>query len=145
MAVPASASAQAAPAIDDLHAILRAARDADLRADWDGLIDARQRVASSKAAADTPALTSYYLGYIEWRLSSLAYLVTGSAGMQAALERAVAHLQAATAAQPTFGEAQALLATCAGILAGADRSRIEALVKNARIEELARSARSERR
>jgi tetratricopeptide (TPR) repeat protein len=125
---PLPASGQSAAAIAELQTALREARDADLRADWEALLDARARVAGWKGGGDAPSLAAYYLGYIEWRLSSLAYLVTGAAGMQPPLDRAVSHLRSAVAAQPSFGEAQALLATCAGMLVNSDRSRLQELM-----------------
>jgi len=125
---PLLAAAQPPAPLDELHAALRAARDADLRADWDGLLDARALVAAWTGPAESAAQKAYYQGYIEWRLSSLAYLATGLAGMQAPLDRALSHLQSAIAAQPGNAEAQALLATCAGILANANRSRLAELV-----------------
>jgi tetratricopeptide (TPR) repeat protein len=123
---PFVASAQS-PAVSELHAALRAARDADLKADWDGLVDARARVAAADRATHAPGVVFYHLGYVDWRLSSLAYLVTGQAGMIALLDRAVEQLRSSVAASPTFAEAQALLATCAGILGNADRSRLQEL------------------
>ena len=123
-----SASAQSSAAVTELHSTLRAARDADLSADWNGLLDARARVASWSGGDDAAAQRAYALGYIEWRMSSLAYMATGPAGMQAPLDRAVSHLRSAVAVKPEHGEAQALLATCAGILANTDRSRLEELI-----------------
>ena len=80
------------------------------------------------ATADLPGMADYYLGYIDWRMSSLAYLVTGPPGMIPLLDRAIQHLRSSVAAKPTFAEAHALLATCAGVLGGSDRSRLEELV-----------------
>jgi tetratricopeptide (TPR) repeat protein len=126
--IPIGASAQSRASLDLLYAALRAARDADLRADWDGMLDARARVAAWDGAADAPALVSYHLAYIDWRMSSLAFLVIGPPGMTPLLDRAVTSLRGAVAADPAFSEAQALLATCAGILANSDRSRLEELI-----------------
>lgn len=123
---PIVGSAQLSAPLRELNAALRDARDADLGADWDGLLDARTRVAALDRPAD--GVASYYIGYIDWRLSSLAYLVTGASGMTALLDRALEHLRSAVAAKPTFAEAQALLAMCAGVLAGADSSRAPALM-----------------
>jgi hypothetical protein len=47
---------------------------------------------------------------------------------EAAIDRALSHLRSAVAARPAFGETHALLATCAGILANLDRSRLEELI-----------------
>ena len=125
--LPMVALAQSQAPLDELNAAVRAARDADLKADWDGLLDARARVAALESANQPPGLVAYYLGYIDWRTSSLAFLVSGQQGMAALLARAVDHLRASVAATPTFAEAQALLATCAGILAGTTPSRLEEL------------------
>jgi tetratricopeptide (TPR) repeat protein len=126
IAIPASTQSRGSH--DELDAALRAARDADLKADWAGLLDARARVAAWDGAADGPALRPYLLAYIDWRLSSLAYLVLGPPGMAPLLERAVDHLRTAVERKPTFAEAQALLATCAGMLANIDRSRLDSLI-----------------
>jgi hypothetical protein len=99
-----------------------------LRADWNALLDARARVAAREGAGDPSGLVSYHLGYIDWRLSSLAYLVTGPPGMTTLLDRAVRHLSEAVAKMPTFGEGHALLATCAGILGNSDPSRRQDLL-----------------
>jgi hypothetical protein len=68
--VPSSVFAQSRASDETLASALRAARDADLRADWDALLEARARVSDWDGAATAPALVSYHLGYIDWRLSS---------------------------------------------------------------------------
>lgn len=126
-------SAQLSAPIAELHDAVRAAHDADLKGDWEGLVNARTRVAAAEGRVD-PTLVSYYLGYVDWRMSSLAYLVTGPSGMVALLDRALEHLRASVTATPTFAEGHALLATCAGILSGTDPSRVPVLgpiIKNA--------------
>lgn len=126
--LPVSGYAQSRASLETLTTTLRDARDADLRADWYRLLEARARVAAWDGAADAPALVAYHLAYIDWRLSSLAFLVVGPAGMTPLLDRAVGQLRSAVATKPTFGEAHALLATCSGILANTDRSRLEQLM-----------------
>ena len=105
---------------------LAAALDADLRADWDALLAARRAVAAREAQPSATVL--YHLGYIDWRLSSLAYMVTGTPGQAALTARAVDELRRAVDLSPTLGEAQALLAVCAAILANIDRSRMDELM-----------------
>ena len=103
---------------------LQAALDADLRADWGALVAARRAV---EVLAAEPAVKDYHLGWIDFRLSSLAYMVTGTPGQSALLARAVGELERSVAVRPAWAEAQALLAVCAAMLGNLDRARLPTL------------------
>lgn len=126
-----TASTHAQTFTDQARDVVRAAKqqalDADLQADWDGLLDARERFASLQVSGDAAALRQYYLGYVDWRLSSLAYVAVGNSAMLPLISRAVDELSQSAALQPASAETQALLATCSGILIGLDRTRAATL------------------
>lgn len=125
-----------APAAPDSASEFRAAivqaRDGDLQADWGKMLDARERFARLATDERLSALAHYYLGYADWRLSSLAYVAVGPPLQTQLLERAIASLETAVQKRPEFPDAHALLATCIGTLMGLDRSRMEALLPRLR-------------
>ncbi len=126
---------------------LQAALDADLRADWDALLAARHAVEKIDADGPGRAVILYHLGYIDWRLSSLAYMVTGQAGQMALTVRAVDELRRSVELAPASAEAQALLALCAAILVGLDHARADEMlpvVRSAWTVALADASRSPR-
>ncbi len=129
MAGPALAqSALDRRAMEELRVAKQQALDADLRADWNGLFDVRQRFEILAGQQEVSAVAQYFLGYVDWRMSSLAYIVLGPPGLVVPLERAVQALSRAVALEPSFADAQALLATCAGILLNADSTRRDTLI-----------------
>ena len=58
------------------------ARTADLRGNWDGLLQAHHAI-ETLPASTSRAWIDYYLGYIDWRQSALAFLAEGMAGTAA--------------------------------------------------------------
>ena len=112
---------------DEVRAAKHQALDADLKADWNGLLDARDQFAKLPATGDVGALRLYYLGYVDWRLSSLAYVGLGAKLVNPLVSRAVDELKQSAALQPASAETQGLLAMCAGLMIAFDRTRTEEL------------------
>jgi hypothetical protein len=108
----------------DLQRLASAARTADLRGDWDGLLRAHDAIAAHAASADERAWVEYYLGYVDWRQSSLAFMGQGMPAVSACLHNAQAHLTRALEAAPAFTEARVLLVIVDGGLMNADSSRV---------------------
>jgi tetratricopeptide (TPR) repeat protein len=125
--VGSGAAAGAPDKAADLRAAVKQARDGDMQADWNKMLDARGRIAALAEEEDLSALAHYYMGYTDWRLSSLAFIAVGPKAQAQLAERAVTSLEAAVRKRPEFPDAHALLATCIATLVNADRSRIEAL------------------
>lgn len=117
---------------EDFRAAARLARDGDLQADWDKMLDARERFRAFTADEKLAALAHYYLGYTYWRLSSLVYVAVGPGAQIPLLERAVSSLEEAIRKQPEFPDAHALLAICLGMQASVDQSRTDRLVPRIR-------------
>ncbi len=93
-----------------LRALADAARDADLRADWNGMIAAHYRLGQLARTDASDAWIQYYQGYIDWRQSALAYIGEGTGGTTLLLREALEHLRRAHEADPGMVEATALLA-----------------------------------
>jgi hypothetical protein len=92
-----------------LHRLASEARTADLRGNWDGLARAHEAIAAMPAPATGRAWIDYYLGYADWRRSSLAFMGEGTSGTVALLRHAAEHLLRALEAVPGFTEARLLL------------------------------------
>jgi hypothetical protein len=103
--------AGAGPGAPDRHVqrLASDARTADLRGHWDGLMRAHDAIAAVPASTSGAAWIDYYLGYIDWRQASLAYMGEGVAGTVAMLRHAAAHLLRALERVPGFTEARVLL------------------------------------
>lgn len=93
----------------DLQRLASAARTADLRGNWDGLMRAHDAIASLPPSSATRAWIDYYLGYVDWRQSALAFMAEGMIGTAALLRQAAEHLLRALDAVPGFTEARLLL------------------------------------
>ena len=93
----------------DLQRLAADARTADLRGRWDGLFKAHDAIAAMPATRTDRAWIDYYLGYIDWRRSSLAFMGEGQPGTVAFLRHAAEHLLRALEAVPGFTEARLLL------------------------------------
>jgi hypothetical protein len=103
------AGAPGAPA-PDLQRLASTARTADLRGNWDGLMRAHDAIAAmSSSARGGRTWIDYYLGYVDWRQSSLAFMAEGMSGTAALLRQAADHLLRALEAAPGFTEARLLL------------------------------------
>jgi tetratricopeptide (TPR) repeat protein len=139
LAVGASRGAAAyAPDAREFRAATRLARDGDMQADWNKLLDARTRLERLTSNPAISARVHFELGYLEWRLSALAYMSTGFRGQVPHWRRAVSELERAVALQPDLADAHGLIALCSTLLLAADPSqsdrlkpRIDAAWKNA--------------
>jgi hypothetical protein len=107
------------------------ARTADLRGNWDGLLQAHHAI-ETLPASTSRAWIDYYLGYIDWRQSALAFLAEGMAGTAALLRHAAEHLLRALEAVPGFTEARLLLVIVDGGTMNADPSRVSELAPRLR-------------
>jgi len=116
----------------DLRAAVKQARDGDLQADWNKLMDARDRIAALVGDQQLAALAHYYLGYTYWRLSSLAFVAVGPQAQAQLAERAVAELEIAIQKRPQFPDAHALLATCLVATVNFNMSRMESVAPRIR-------------
>lgn len=112
---------------EDFRAAIRLARDGDLQANWNKMLDARARFMAFVDNEQLAALAHYYLGYTYWRLSALAFVAVGPAGQVRLIERAVRSLETAIDKRPQFPDAHALLATCLGAWIYADPSQSDRL------------------
>ena len=111
----------------DLRTAVKQARDGDLQADWNKLMDAKERLAALVDDQQLAALAHYYLGYTYWRLSSLAFIAMGPQAQAQLAERAVAELEIAIQKRPQFPDAHALLATCLVATVNFNMSKVEAI------------------
>jgi hypothetical protein len=120
--VAAGARSPALPGVPDreVQRIAAAARTADLRGQWDGLVRSHAALEAKAAQGANRAWIDYYLGYIDWRQSSLAYMGEGIPGTTSLLWHAREHLTRAVDAAPGFTEALALLVIVDGFTLGAD-------------------------
>ena len=98
----------------DLQRLAADARTADLRGNWAGLLQAHDAIAAMPATRTDSAWIDYYLGYVDWRRSSLAFMGEGTPGTVALLRHAAEHLLRALEAVPGFTEARLLLAIVDG-------------------------------
>ena len=107
----------------DLQRLASEARTADLRGDWQGLLRAHDAIAAQAPSA----WTEYYLGYVDWRQSSLAFMGQGMPAVSACLRNAQQHLSRALEVAPGFTEARLLLVIVDGGSMNADASRVPEL------------------
>ena len=124
-----AASSPAGPGVPDRHLqrLASEGRTADLRGNWDGLMRAHDAIAALPAAKTGSAWIDYYLGYIDWRQSSLAFMAEGMIGTAAMLRDAAIHLLRALEAFPGFTEARLLLVIVDGGTMMADPPRASEL------------------
>jgi tetratricopeptide (TPR) repeat protein len=108
----------------DLQRLASEARTADLRGDWAGLMRAHEAIGRVPETASSRAWIEYYLGYVDWRSSSLAYMGQGMPAVSACLRDAQAHLTRALERAPGFTEARLLLVIVDGGTMNADPSRV---------------------
>lgn len=120
--VAANAQSPALPGVPDreVQRIAADARTADLRGQWDGLVRSHAALEEKAARDGNRVWIDYYLGYIDWRRSSLAYMGEGTTGTASLLWHAREHLNRAVDAAPGFTEALALLVIVDGFALGAD-------------------------
>jgi len=109
-------------ALAELEAARALARDGDLQGDWNKMLEARGRFARLSGDKTAAALAHYYLGYLDWRLTSMGYLATGLPAQVPLFERAARELSQAVEG-PQAADAQALLAVVLGMTIGADQKR----------------------
>jgi hypothetical protein len=107
----------------DLQRLASQARTADLRGNWDGLRTAHDAIEALPAPATGRAWIDYYLGYVDWRRSSLAFMAEGNTGTAALMRLAADHLMRALEAFPGFTEARLLLVIVDGGTMVADPPR----------------------
>jgi hypothetical protein len=107
-----------------LQRLASQARSADLRGDWEGLLRAHDAIARVPESSASRAWIEYYLGYVDWRQSSLAFMGRGMPGVAACLRHAQQHLTRALDAAPDFTEARVLLVIVDGGTMNADPSRV---------------------
>jgi hypothetical protein len=93
----------------ELQRLASQARTADLRGNWEGLSRAHEAVDALTTPGAGRAWIDYYLGYIDWRQSSLAFMGEGAGATIALLRQAADHLLRALEAVPGFTEARLLL------------------------------------
>lgn len=118
-AVTFPAAAQSVGTLNELRTAAHQARDADLQADWARLLDVRDRVARLTTDETAAPLVHYYLGYIDWRLSSLAWMAAGPRGVIALMDSASHELSKAG----DTADAHALHASVLGMLIAGDPKR----------------------
>lgn len=107
----------------ELQRLAAEARTADLRGDWDGLLRAHDAIARQPPSA----WTEYYLGYVDWRQSSLAFMGQGLPAVAECLRHAQGHLTKALELAPAFTEARLLLVIVDGGSMNADAARVAEL------------------
>ena len=125
--VLAASMAQAGVPGRELQRLASEARTADLRGDWAGLIRAHDAIARVPESSAGRAWIEYYLGYVDWRQSSLAFMGQGLPAVAACLRHAQDHLTRALEIAPSFTEARVLLVIVDGGSMNADASRIPEL------------------
>ena len=111
----------------EFRSAMSLARDGDLQADWNKMLDARARLERLASEKNIAAHVHFQLGYLEWRLSSLAYMSTGFRGQVPHWRRAVAELERAVARRPDLADAHALIALCNTVLLSVDASQADRL------------------
>lgn len=95
-----------------IRRLAHAAREADLQGRWAALGEVHDSLARLRLDAGQRPWIDYYLGYTDWRRSSLAWMGEGPAGSGALQRQCAAHLRRAVEAVPDFVEARALLVMC---------------------------------
>jgi hypothetical protein len=98
----------------ELQRLASDARTADLRGNWDGLARAHEAIATLPAPPASCPWIEYYLGYVDWRRSSLAFMAEGNNGVAALMRHAANHLMRALETVPGFTEARLLLVIVVG-------------------------------
>src|SRR5207245_8166808 len=88
-----------------------------------GLDRAHEKIDAMATRATGRTWIDYYLGYIDWRRSSLACMAEGNAGSAALMRHAADHLLRALEAVPGFTEARLLLVIVDGGTMFADPPR----------------------
>lgn len=116
----------------DVQRLASEARTADLRGNWDGLMRAHEAIAAVPASEAGRAWIDYYLGYVDWRQSALAFMAEGMNGTAALLRQAAEHLLRALEAVPGFTEARLLLVFVDGGTMNAEPQRVAELVPRVR-------------
>ena len=116
----------------DVQRLASEARTADLRGNWDGLMRAHEAIAAMPASDAARAWIDYYLGYVDWRQSALAFMAEGMNGTAALLRQAAEHLLRALEAVPGFTEARLLLVFVDGGTMNAEPQRVAELVSRVR-------------
>jgi hypothetical protein len=116
----------------DVQRVAAEARTADLRGNWDGLMKAHETIAALPAPSGGPAWIDYYLGYVDWRQSALAFMAEGMKGTAALLRQAAEHLIRALEEAPGFTEARLLLVIVDGGTMNADAQRVAELAPRVR-------------
>jgi tetratricopeptide (TPR) repeat protein len=111
----------------ELRMASRLARDGDLQADWNKLLDARSRLERLTGQPELAPMVRYNLGYVDWRLSSLVYMSSGMMFQAPYWRRGITELEEAIRLKPDFADAHALLAILTGSLMGSDPSQAEKL------------------
>ena len=114
----AAAGAAGVDTRTELRAATQQARDGDLQADWNKMLDARARFAAVADDEELAPLAYYYMGYTDWRLSSLAFMAVGASAQVRLAERAMASLEVAIQKRPDFPDAHALLTVAATRMMG---------------------------
>ena len=119
-----SGTASMAPSTprETLRAAIQQARDGDIQADWNKMLDARERFESLADDAELAPLAYYYMGYTDWRLSSLAFIAVGPSTQVKLAERSTVSLEVAIQKRPDFPDAHALLAAALASWAYGDPS-----------------------
>lgn len=110
-----------------LQRLASEARTADLRGDWTALLRAHDAIARVPEESASRAWIEYYLGYVDWRQSSLAYMGQGTPAVADCLRHAQDHLTRALETAPGFTEARLLLVIVDGGTMNADPSRVAVL------------------
>ena len=116
----------------DVQRLASEARTADLRGNWDGLMRSHEAIAALPASESARAWIDYYLGYVDWRQSALAFMAEGMSGTAALLRQAAEHLLRALEAAPGFTEARLLLVFVDGGTMNAEPQRIAELAPRVR-------------
>jgi tetratricopeptide (TPR) repeat protein len=112
----------------ELRAASRLARDGDLQADWNTVLDARAKLERLVQNKEIAALAHYHLGYLDWRLSSLVYISLGPRGPIPYWQRSIRELEQAVALKPDLSDAHALIGMLSGALIGTDPTQSQALL-----------------
>jgi hypothetical protein len=111
----------------ELQRLASEARTADLRGNWDGLARGHEVISALPVPPAGRPWIDYYLGYIDWRRSSLAFMAEGNNGVAALMRHAAEHLLHALEAVPGFTEARLLLVIVDGGTMIADPPRASEL------------------
>ena len=111
----------------ELQRLAAGARTADLRGDWNALLRAHDAIAGIPEPSSHRAWIEYYLAYVDWRQSSLAYMAAGTPGVAACLRHAQDHLSRALELAPAFTEARILFVLVDGGSMNVETARVAEL------------------